>query len=42
VFGQIDDAGLKVVQDVAANGTASGASDGPPKEQVQIQSVTAD
>lgn len=42
VFGQIDDAGLKVVQDVAAKGTASGASDGPPKEQVQIQSVTAD
>jgi peptidyl-prolyl cis-trans isomerase B (cyclophilin B) len=42
VFGQIDDAGLKVVQDVAAKGTANGAADGPPKEQVHIQSVTAD
>jgi peptidyl-prolyl cis-trans isomerase B (cyclophilin B) len=42
VFGTIDDAGLKVLGDVAAKGTANGSPDGPPKEQVQIQSVTVD
>ena len=42
VFGQIDDAGLKVLGDVAAKGTANGSPDGPPKENVQIESVTAD
>jgi peptidyl-prolyl cis-trans isomerase B (cyclophilin B) len=42
VFGEIDQAGLEVVRDVAAKGTANGAPDGPPKEQVQIESVTTD
>jgi peptidyl-prolyl cis-trans isomerase B (cyclophilin B) len=42
VFGKVDDAGLKVVQDVAAKGTANGAPDGPPKEPVQIESVVVD
>lgn len=40
VFGEVDPAGLEVVQDVAAQGTANGAPDGPPKEKVQIESVT--
>ena len=40
VFGAIDDAGLKVLTDVAKQGTANGSFDGPPKEQVQIESVT--
>jgi len=42
VFGTIDDAGLKVLADVAAKGTANGSPDGPPKEKVQIESVTTD
>ncbi|MGH3306190.1 MAG: peptidylprolyl isomerase [Nocardioides sp.] len=42
VFGQIDDAGLEVLGDVAAKGTANGAPDGPPAEQVQIESVSVD
>jgi peptidyl-prolyl cis-trans isomerase B (cyclophilin B) len=42
VFGEVDDAGLQVVQDVAAKGTANGAPDGPPKEPVQIESVVVD
>jgi peptidyl-prolyl cis-trans isomerase B (cyclophilin B) len=40
VFGSIDEAGLKVLADVAAKGTANGSPDGPPKENVQIESVT--
>jgi len=40
VFGSIDDAGLKVLDAVAKKGTATGAPDGPPKEKVQIESVT--
>jgi peptidyl-prolyl cis-trans isomerase B (cyclophilin B) len=40
VFGSIDDAGLKVLDAVAKKGTANGAPDGPPKEKVQIESVT--
>lgn len=40
VFGTIDEAGVKVLQDVAAKGTASGAPDGPPAEGVTIESVT--
>jgi peptidyl-prolyl cis-trans isomerase B (cyclophilin B) len=40
VFGSIDDAGLKVLDAVARKGTANGAPDGPPKEKVQIESVT--
>jgi peptidyl-prolyl cis-trans isomerase B (cyclophilin B) len=41
VFGTIDEAGLKVLGDVAAKGTSNGSPDGPPKEKVQIESVTA-
>jgi peptidyl-prolyl cis-trans isomerase B (cyclophilin B) len=40
VFGKIDEAGLDVLGDVAAKGTANGAPDGPPKENVQMESVT--
>src|SRR4051795_714872 len=39
VFGTVDPAGRRVVQKVAAAGTSSGASDGPPKEDVVIRSV---
>ena len=42
VFGQIDDAGLQVVKAIADKGTADGGPDGAPKEQVEIQSVTAE
>ncbi|MCW2771862.1 MAG: Peptidyl-prolyl cis-trans isomerase [Nocardioides sp.] len=42
VFGTIDDAGLQVVRDVAAQGTADGGPDGPPKTPVDIESVTVD
>ena len=42
VFGSIDEAGLEVLGDVAAKGTANGFPDGPPKENVQIESVTVD
>ena len=42
VFGRIDPAGLKVVKSIAAKGTQTGAPDGPPKEQVEIESVTAE
>jgi peptidyl-prolyl cis-trans isomerase B (cyclophilin B) len=40
VFGSIGDAGLQVLDAVAKKGTANGAPDGPPKEKVQIESVT--
>ena len=40
VFGTIDEAGLEVLRSVARKGTANGAPDGPPAEQVQIQSVS--
>ena len=36
----IDEAGLEVLSGIAAKGTANGAPDGPPKEPVQIESVT--
>jgi peptidyl-prolyl cis-trans isomerase B (cyclophilin B) len=39
VFGRIDAAGLKVVQKIAKAGTTNGASDGPPKQDVVIESV---
>jgi len=42
VFGQIDDAGLQVVKAIADKGTADGGPDGAPKEQVEIESVTAE
>jgi peptidyl-prolyl cis-trans isomerase B (cyclophilin B) len=41
VFGTIDEAGLKLLGDVAAKGTSNGSPDGPPKEKVQIESVAA-
>jgi peptidyl-prolyl cis-trans isomerase B (cyclophilin B) len=42
VFGKVDAAGLKVVQEIAAKGTVNGGPDGPPKETVGIESVTAE
>jgi peptidyl-prolyl cis-trans isomerase B (cyclophilin B) len=42
VFGHLDAASVKVVKDVAAAGTADGGPDGPPKQDVTIQSVTID
>ena len=42
VFGQLDDAGLQVVKAIADKGTADGGPDGAPKEQVEIESVTAE
>jgi peptidyl-prolyl cis-trans isomerase B (cyclophilin B) len=42
VFGHVDDAGLKVVREIAEKGTKTGAPDGPPKEPVEIVSVTAE
>ena len=42
VFGHVDDAGLKVVRQIAEKGTKTGAPDGPPKEPVEIDSVTAE
>ena len=42
VFGHVDDAGLKVVKEIAEKGTKTGAPDGPPKETVGIESVTAE
>ena len=42
VFGTIDDAGLKTIDDVAAAGAddSNGAGDGKPKTPVEIQTVT--
>ena len=40
VFGTIDEAGLEVLGDVAAKGTANGSPDGPPATEVKIESVT--
>jgi peptidyl-prolyl cis-trans isomerase B (cyclophilin B) len=42
VFGHLTPAGVKVVQDVAARGTTTGGPDGPPKQAVEIESVTVD
>lgn len=42
VFGQIDDSGLEVVNEIAAAGAAQGAPDGPPATPVTIESVTVD
>jgi peptidyl-prolyl cis-trans isomerase B (cyclophilin B) len=42
VFGHVDDAGLTVVKQIAEKGTKTGAPDGPPKEPVEIESVTAE
>lgn len=40
VFGSVDAASLKIVQDVAKKGTDSGGSDGAPKQPVEIESAT--
>lgn len=42
VFGEIDRAGVDVIRQVAANGTATGAPDGPPATEVRIESVTVE
>ncbi len=42
VFGHVDDAGLKVVKQIAEKGTKTGAPDGAPKEPVEIESDTAE
>jgi peptidyl-prolyl cis-trans isomerase B (cyclophilin B) len=42
VFGSVDADGLKVVQDIAAKGTADGGPDGAPKDEVDITGVTDD
>jgi peptidyl-prolyl cis-trans isomerase B (cyclophilin B) len=39
VFGKMDAASIRVVQKIAAQGTADGAPDGAPKEPIEIQSV---
>jgi peptidyl-prolyl cis-trans isomerase B (cyclophilin B) len=42
VFGTLDDDSLQVVKDIADKGTANGTPDGPPKETVTIESVSAE
>ncbi len=42
VFGQVDEAGVKILQQVAKKGTADGGPDGAPKEAVTISAVTLD
>ncbi|GAA1141322.1 peptidylprolyl isomerase [Nocardioides aquiterrae] len=42
VIGQMDQAGIDVVKQVAAKGTQDGGPDGAPKETVTIESVTTD
>ena len=42
VFGTVDEAGVKLVEEVAAEGTdnANGQGDGAPNQAVEIESVT--
>jgi peptidyl-prolyl cis-trans isomerase B (cyclophilin B) len=42
VFGEIDQSGVDVVRQIAANGTATGTPDGPPATEVRIESVTVE
>jgi peptidyl-prolyl cis-trans isomerase B (cyclophilin B) len=42
VFGHVDDAAVKTVEDVAKKGVVGGQGDGAPKEAVTISSVSAD
>ena len=42
VFGHVDDAAVKTVEDVAKQGVTGGQGDGAPKEDVTISSVTVD
>jgi peptidyl-prolyl cis-trans isomerase B (cyclophilin B) len=39
VFGKVDAAGLRIVKKIAAEGTANGSGDGPPKRDVVVESV---
>jgi peptidyl-prolyl cis-trans isomerase B (cyclophilin B) len=41
-FGTIDEAGVALLEEVAAKGTAEGGPDGAPKETVSISGVTLD
>lgn len=41
-FGTIDEAGVALLEEVAAQGTAEGGPDGAPKETVSISGVTLD
>lgn len=40
VFGTIDEAGVALLEEIAAQGTADGGPDGAPKEEVTISGVT--
>jgi peptidyl-prolyl cis-trans isomerase B (cyclophilin B) len=40
VFGTFDESGVKLLEEVAAKGTAEGGPDGSPKEEVTISDVT--
>ncbi len=42
VFGHVDDAAVKTVEDVAKQGVSGGQGDGAPKEDVTISSVSVD
>jgi len=42
VFGSVSDEGMAVVDAIAAKGTKDGVPDGPPAEDVTLESVTAD
>ena len=42
VFGSVSDEGMAVVDAIADKGTAGGVADGPPAEDVTLESVTAD
>ncbi len=41
VFGTVDEAGLGVLDSIAAAGVAGGSTDGAPAQEVRIESVTA-
>ena len=41
VFGQVDKAGIEVLREVAADGTATGQPDGPPATPVVLETVSA-
>ena len=41
VFGQVDTAGIEVLREVAADGTATGQPDGPPATPVVLETVSA-
>jgi peptidyl-prolyl cis-trans isomerase B (cyclophilin B) len=40
VFGSVDDDAVTIIEEVAAKGTATGESDGQPKQDVTIESVS--